>query len=79
MLSYTTGTEKVEVNMLSHHVSVRKLILQYTLLFIITAIGVFGIFIILGRSFLQYGDALKQGYFWLAEFKADLDLGEEDE
>lgn len=47
----------------------RTLILYYSLLFAVVAAGVFFVFIIFGKSFLQDGDGFRQGYFWTAEIK----------
>ena len=47
----------------------RKLALYYSVLFVIFALGIFSVFIIFGKSFLQPGDGFKQGYFWTAEIK----------
>ena len=46
-----------------------KLALYYSVLFVIFALGIFSVFIIFGKSFIQTGDGFKQGYFWTAEIK----------
>ena len=52
--------------------STRKLIIQYTVLFLLVSLGVFAAFIVLGKSFMHIGDNFKQGYFWLAELRNNL-------
>ncbi|MDD6311590.1 MAG: YfhO family protein [Firmicutes bacterium] len=47
----------------------RVLTLYYTILFAVIALGVFSVFILLGKSFIQHGDGFRQGYFWTAEIK----------
>lgn len=52
----------------------RKLFLYYTLLFMAVAAGVFAVFVVSGKVFIQDGDGFKQSYFFLAEFKEHLGL-----
>ena len=49
------------------------MILKYTILFLIISAGVFSVFWMTGRSFMQFGDGYRQGYFWLAELKHNLE------
>ena len=48
-------------------------IATYTLLFCILMAGIFALFIIEGRSFVNQADAYDQGYFWTVEMKHHLD------
>lgn len=50
-----------------------RLILIYTILFGILTAGIFLLFILGHKSFIQYGDGYRQGYFWLAEHRNILD------
>ena len=49
-----------------------KLILIYTVLFGVLAAGIFVLFILAHKSFIQYGDGYKQGYFWVVEVRQQL-------
>lgn len=49
------------------------MILQYTLLFCILILGVYGVLILSHRSFIQGGDGYKQGYFWTVELKKQIE------
>ncbi|MBQ3371239.1 MAG: YfhO family protein [Mogibacterium sp.] len=49
------------------------MVLQYTLLFCILVLGVFGVLILSHRSFIQGGDGYKQGYFWTVELKKQME------
>ena len=49
-----------------------KLILIYTILFGVLTIGLFVLFILAHKSFIQYGDGYKQGYFWVVEVRQQL-------
>ena len=46
---------------------------QYTLLFCILVLGVYGVLILTHRSFIQGGDGYKQGYFWTVELKKQIE------
>ena len=46
-----------------------SLILRYTILFFVISAGVFSVFLVTGKSFMQFGDGYRQAYFWLAELK----------
>lgn len=50
----------------------RKTVGVYSLIFIIVSLGIFAMFVLLDRTFVQYGDAYRQGYFWVAEVKHNL-------
>lgn len=50
-----------------------KLIIGYTIIFGIVTAGVFLLFILSHKSFIQYGDGYRQGYFWLVENKNNID------
>ncbi len=54
------------------HVNTRGIIALYSLLFVVVSAGVFVMFILLDRTFVQFGDAYRQGYFWIAELKHNL-------
>lgn len=45
----------------------------FTICFIVVAMGIFAMFILLDRTFIQFGDAFRQGYFWIAEIKHNLE------
>lgn len=47
----------------------KALLITYTLIFCLLTAGVFCVFIWLHKSFIQYGDSYKQGYFWVVELK----------
>lgn len=47
--------------------STSRTILTYTILFIVMMTGIFALFILQGRSFVNNSDAYDQGYFWTAE------------
>ena len=47
--------------------STSSTILTYTILFIVLMAGIFALFILQGRSFVNNSDAYDQGYFWTAE------------
>lgn len=49
-----------------------KLILIYSVLFGVLAAGIFVLFILAHKSFIQYGDGYKQGYFWVVEVQQQL-------
>lgn len=49
-----------------------KLLLIYTVLFGVLTIGIFILFILAHKSFIQYGDGYKQGYFWIIEVRQQL-------
>ena len=49
-----------------------KLILIYSVLFGVLAAGIFVLFILAHKSFIQYGDGYKQGYFWVIEVRQQL-------
>ena len=49
-----------------------KLILIYTILFGVLTAGIFVVFILAHKSFIQYGDGYKQGYFWVVEVRQQL-------
>ena len=51
----------------------RAAFLQYTILFCILVIGIYGVLIISHKSFIRVGDGLKQGYFWTVELKHYID------
>lgn len=51
----------------------RSLILTYTVLFCVLFAGIFALFIIQGRSFVNHADAYDQGYFWTVELKSNLE------
>ena len=46
---------------------------QYTLLFCVLILGVYGVLILSHRSFIQGGDGYKQGYFWTVELKKQIE------
>ena len=46
---------------------------QYTLLFCLLVVGVYGVLIIGHRTFIQNGDGYKQGFFWTAEVKFQIE------
>ena len=46
---------------------------QYTLLFCVLTLGVYGVLILSHRSFIQGGDGYKQGYFWTVELKKQIE------
>lgn len=48
-------------------------IITYTILFCILMAGIFAMFILQGRSFVNHADAYDQGYFWTVEMKHNLD------
>ncbi|MBQ8007620.1 MAG: YfhO family protein [Lachnospiraceae bacterium] len=48
-------------------------LLQYTILFCILVLGIYGVLIINHKSFIQVGDGIKQGYFWTAELKHQME------
>lgn len=48
-------------------------IATYTILFCILMAGIFAMFILEGRSFVNHADAYDQGYFWTVEMKHNLD------
>lgn len=50
----------------------RNLVITYTIMFCILVLGVFALFIIQNRSFVNMADAYDQGYFWTAEMKKNL-------
>ena len=54
------------------HVNTKQIIALYSLLFVVLSIGVFIMFILLDRTFVQIGDAYRQGYFWIAEIKHNM-------
>ena len=47
--------------------------LQFSILFCILVVGIYGVLIIGHRSFLQLGDGVKQGYFWTVELKHQME------
>lgn len=47
-------------------------VLTYSLLFCILMAGIFAMFILSGRSFVNHADAYDQGYFWTVEMKHNL-------
>ncbi len=49
------------------------MLVQYTLLFCILVLGVYGVLILSHRSFIQGGDGYKQGYFWTVELKRQIE------
>jgi len=50
-----------------------KLLLRYSLLFCILTLCVYGVLILSHKSFIQTGDGIKQGYFWTAELKRQIE------
>lgn len=50
----------------------RNLVITYTIMFCILVLGVFALFIIQHRSFVNMADAYDQGYFWTVEMKKNL-------
>lgn len=48
------------------------LLLTYTILFCILMAGIFAVFIMEGRSFVNHADAYDQGYFWTVEMKNNI-------
>lgn len=50
----------------------RNLVFTYTVMFCVIVIGVFALFIIQHRSFVNMADAYDQGYFWTVEMKKNL-------
>ena len=48
-------------------------LVTYTILFCILMAGIFALFILEGRSFVNHADAYDQGYFWTVEMKHNLD------
>ena len=50
----------------------RNLVFTYTIMFCILVLGVFALFIIQHRSFVNMADAYDQGYFWTVEMKQNL-------
>ncbi len=42
---------------------------KYTVLFGIMIIGIYAIMLLLHKSFIQYGDGYKQGYFWTVDYQ----------
>lgn len=50
----------------------RNLVITYTIMFGIIVLGVFALFIIQHRSFVNMADAYDQGYFWTVEMKKNL-------
>ena len=49
------------------------MILQYTLVFCVLVLGIYGVLILSHRSFIQGGDGYKQGYFWTVELKKQIE------
>ena len=49
------------------------MIIWYSILFTVLAIGVFFLFIIFHKSFIQYSDGYRQGYFQVVEIKHSLE------
>ena len=49
------------------------MIMQYTLVFCILVLGIYGVLILSHRSFIQGGDGYKQGYFWTVELKKQIE------
>ncbi|MCQ2546190.1 MAG: YfhO family protein [Clostridia bacterium] len=54
------------------NVSTKQMVALFSLLFIVISAGIFAMFILLNRTFVQFGDAYRQGYFWIAEIKHNL-------
>ena len=50
----------------------RNLVITYTLLFGILVAGIFAIFILQHKTFVNTSDAYDQGYFWTVEMKKNL-------
>lgn len=50
-----------------------SLVLTYTVLFCLTMAGIFALFILHGKSFVNHADAYDQGYFWTVEMRNNLD------
>ena len=48
-------------------------IITYTILFCVLMAGIFALFILQGRSFVNHADAYDQGYFWTVEMRHNLD------
>ncbi len=48
-------------------------LVTYTILFCIMMAGIFAMFILENRSFVNHADAYDQGYFWTVEMKHNLD------
>ena len=48
--------------------------LQFTILFCILVVGIYGVLIISHKSFLKGGDGIKQGYFWTVELKHQMEM-----
>ncbi len=53
--------------------STASTVLTYSILFCLTMAGIFALFIINGKSFVNHADAYDQGYFWTVEMKNNLD------
>lgn len=55
------------------YITTGRTISLFTLCFVVVSMGIFAMFILLDRTFVQFGDAYRQGYFWIAEIKHNLE------
>lgn len=60
-------------NLENMKINTRRTVGIYSLVFVVVSIGIFAMFILLDRTFVQFGDAYRQGYFWIAEIKHNLE------
>lgn len=49
-------------------------LVQFSILFCILVVGIFGVLIISHKSFIKTGDGIKQGYFWTVELKHQMEM-----
>ena len=54
------------------NITTGKTVAIFTICFLAVSMGIFAMFILLDRTFVQFGDAYRQGYFWIAEIKHNL-------
>ena len=50
-----------------------NIVIKYSILFAVMVIGVYFFFLLEHKSFIQYGDGYRQGYFWTVELKHNLE------
>lgn len=50
-----------------------KTTMKYSLVFAVMALGIFAFFILADKSFIQYGDGYRQGYFAIVELRHQLE------
>lgn len=55
------------------NITTGKTVAIFTICFLAVSMGIFAMFILLDRTFVQFGDAYRQGYFWIAEIKHNLE------